>query len=306
MAEAVRPSQQSGAVAPPPAEPAAAPAAESAAAPAAEKPQPVEPWNKEPPAPAPAQVVMGSCDELGDEVLIKQTKKGCIQELMGCEAKNEFLIYKSLDSQRDGQPEIMYSLEESGFCVRCCCQNNRPFTQTIWKGTKDAHTEVFLDMKKDWAFPLSPGYGPCFCGLIPALNKPPFIQSIKMGDIGSVEIPCFCCIANLKIKDETGKVQYQMQQPSCMGGMCVNCFAEGCCNCKVPFYMFEPDVVKCEVGKEVGKVVKLWRGIGTEIFTDAASFQVTFPPGLDDVSKKRIIGSVFMVNMQFFESSRND
>jgi hypothetical protein len=219
---------------------------------------------------------------------------------MGCEAKNEFLIYASEEAARNKEPEMFYSLEESSCCLRCCCKNNRPFKQTIWAGTKDGHSKenIFMEMEKPFACPLQPCKGPCCLGL--CINSPPFIQNMNMGDVGTVDIPCFFCIPNMKVKTPDGNVQYQLQQPSCMGGMCVNCMAEGCCNCKIPFYIYEPGE-KCEDGKQVGKIVKQWRGVGTELFTDAATFSVEFPSGCDEATKKRILGSVFMVNIEFFE-----
>ena len=56
------------------------------------------------------------------EIFVKQTKKGCIQELLGCEAKNEFLIYNNGDEAKNSDvSEIGYSLEESSCCMRFCC-----------------------------------------------------------------------------------------------------------------------------------------------------------------------------------------
>ena len=90
-----------------------------------------------------------------------------------------------------------------------------------------------------------------------------------------------------------------MQQPSCCGGMCVDCMAEGCCNCKIPFYIYPPGAG--DKGEEVGKIIKLWRGLGTEAFTDAASFELTFPKGVDPQAKARLLGTTMLVNMLFFE-----
>jgi len=86
--------------------------------------------------------------------------------------------------------------------------------------------------------------------------------------------------------------EYKVQMPSCVGGMCVrqgklpiggdhaetlpiphrrciDCCAEGLCNCKVPFYIY-PAGSSGGKGEEIGKIVKMWRGLGTEVFTDAA------------------------------------
>jgi hypothetical protein len=85
-----------------------------------------------------------------------------------------------------------------------------------------------------------------------------------------------------------------------MGGVCVDCMAEGCCNCKIPFYIY-PTGSAGGKGEEVGKVVKMWRGMGTEVFTDAASFQLDFPKEADAPSKAMLLGTTMFINMLFFE-----
>jgi len=230
------------------------------------------------------------------ELLIKQTRKGCVQECLGCEATNEFKIYQNMD-QAKANPEgmLMYSLEESSFCCRFCCTNNRSFTQTVWLGNKEAKQEVVLEMDRPFACPMQP----CCC-----CNSPPFMQTMNMTEggtsIGSAEIPCFLCIPAIMVKDAAGTTNYKVQMPSCCGGMCVDCMAEGCCNCKIPFYIYEPgtDAVN---GTQIGKIIKLWRGLGTELFTDAASFQVEFPKDADPAAKARLIGTTMFINIQFFE-----
>lgn len=47
----------------------------------------------------------------------------------------------------------------------------------------------------------------------------------------------------------------------------------------------------------------MWRGMGTEVFTDAASFQVDFPDGAGKEAKQRLIGATMFINMLFFEKS---
>lgn len=233
-------------------------------------------------------------DIMGDktELFVKQTRKGCIQELFGCEAKNEFLIFNNKDESKSGSPEIMYSLEESSCMMRFCCKNNRGFTQTIWEGTKDNQGAPVLTMDRPLACPVQP----CCC-----CNFAPFMNTITFADIGSAEVPCFFCLPSIKVKDRNGSEKYQVQMPSCCGGLCVNCMAEGCCNCKIPFYIYPPGPATDET--KVGKIVKLWRGLGTEVFTDAASFQVEFPPNATDEDKALITGTTLYVNVLFFEKS---
>jgi len=103
----------------------------------------------------------------------------------------------------------------------------------------------------------------------------------------------------VSVKDPSGVEEFALQQPSCCGGFCVNPMAEGLCNCKLPIYIYPPG--KGAAGEEVGKIVKLWRGLGTEVFTDATSFQIELPKGIGVQSKQRLLGSTMFINMLFFE-----
>jgi len=230
------------------------------------------------------------------ELLIKQTRKGCLQEFLGCEAINEFKIFNNNDEAKSAPENYhMYSLEESSFCCRFCCTNNREFKQTVWLGNKEAKQEIVMSMDRPFACPLQP----CCC-----CNSAPFMQTIQFTDggtaIGSAEFPCFICIPRMDVKDASGAVTHQVQMPSCCGGCCVDCMAEGCCNCKIPFYIYNPGD-KPVNGTQIGKIVKLWRGLGTEMLTDAASFQVEFPKDVDAAAKARLMGATFFINIQFFE-----
>jgi len=239
---------------------------------------------------------MVSIFEKHQSIFIKQTKKGCIQELMGCEATNEFKLFPTKDDAKSDDAMVMYSLEESSFLVRCCCQNNRSFTQTVWLGNKEAKADVVLKMER----PLACAMQPCCC-----CSSPPFMQTMNMMNaddtkLGSNEIPCFVCVPAIKVKNADGAIDYSVQMPTCMGGMCVNVCAEGLCNCKIPFYIYKEGVPPVD-GNQVGKIIKMWRGMGTEVFSDAASFNVEFPADADAAGKARLVGTTFYINMLFFE-----
>ena len=152
--------------------------------------------------------------------------QGCIQECLGCEATNEFKLYPSKDVAKDDSQQMMYSLEESTFCCRFCCMNNREFTQTVWLGNKDTKSDVVLKMARPFAF-APPGQN-CCC-FVP-LNCKPCMQTLSMtkaddSPLADIEIPCAICVPALKIKDPAGTIQYSLSQPTCLGGMCINPFA---------------------------------------------------------------------------------
>ncbi|KAJ1443018.1 hypothetical protein B484DRAFT_441779 [Ochromonadaceae sp. CCMP2298] len=157
-------------------------------------------------------------------LFVKQTRKGCFQELLGCEANTEFKI--------------------------ATMEN-----QTI-------STE---------------------------------------GPTGSLVEDCWCCVPSLRVVDASGTHKYNFLQPTCCCGMCVNVCAEGCCNCRIPFYIFPPG--QSTVGQEKGSVVKVWAGMKSEFFTDADKFEVYFPSD-DSASKTTLLGGVFLLNQLFFEGKK--
>jgi hypothetical protein len=247
-----------------------------------------------------------------DSMFVKQTKKGCLQELFGCEAKNEFKIFPSAeDAKQAGLPETMYSLEESSCFQRFCFGNKRGFTQTVWsgplaslptdpKGVPVPSEKVVMTMEKKCSLALSP----CCCCCLPAIS----FGGPDGSPLGGAEMSAyfylpFCCYPKVMVKDETGQDEYVVKMPECLGGMCIDIFAEGSCNCKVPFYIY-PAASKCGKGDEVGKIIKVWRGLGTEVFTDADSFQLNFPPGINAAGKARMLGTTMLLNMLFFEKQK--
>lgn len=57
-------------------------------------------------------------------LLVKQTRKGCVQELFGCTADTEFLV-STMDQP---QNNIIYATENTPCIIRFCCGAFRPFT----------------------------------------------------------------------------------------------------------------------------------------------------------------------------------
>ena len=165
----------------------------------------------------------------------------------------------------------------------------------MWKGTKDQRESVIMTMKKEWTLPVAP----CQCCCIPAISY----FAADGSPMGSASVPCHYCLPSISVKDPSGNQEYAIQMPSCCGGLCVDVCAEGLCNCKIPFYIYPPG--KGAKGEEIGKIIKLWRGLGTEVFTDASSFQVEFPKGIDETAKARVLGSTFFINLLFFEKGNS-
>ena len=69
----------------------------------------------------------------------------------------------------------------------------------------------------------------------------------------------------------------------------------GLCTCRYPLYIYDPNNTE----KEVGKIVKVWAGLGKEII-GSHKFEVVFPDNADVVTKARLIGAMFLMNELFF------
>ena len=119
----------------------------------------------------------------------------------------------------------------------------------------------------------------------------------------------FCCVPKFAVFNAEGVQTHVIHQPKCCGGLCVDVFAEGCCSCRIPFYVYNvtkgADNKITESDKHDGAITKVWGGMAKEIFTDADNFELSFPSKADVNNKATLLGGVFLINQLFFEG-KND
>lgn len=225
-----------------------------------------------------------------DKIQFAQTKKGCLQELMGCEANTEFKIIAN-------GAHIATAEEQTSCPMRFFCKGARPFKMVVQEGQevqKDA-TDGPLVLER----PFRLAVAGCKCCCFQEITA----HAGAGGPVvGKVLEKFFCCVPLFEVQDASGAPKYEVQMPTCLGGMCVNCMKEGCCNCKIPFYIYEPG--KRGDGEEKGKIVKIWKGIGQELFTDADTFEFEAPPGANTQDKAALFAATILLNQVFFESSQ--
>jgi hypothetical protein len=231
-----------------------------------------------------------SCLDPYPDFWVKQTRRGCCQELMGCEALTEFKI-ATIDQPAQ---DILYSIEDSDFWCRMCCAPIRPWKQTVTLGDQAGGQPI---IKMD--VPMACHPSPIQC----CFHKTMTIMDGNDSPLGQAEVPFFWCIPVVKLHDQTGNHKYNIHMPTCWGGLCVDCCAEGCCNCKVPFYIYKPE--NDEPEQHVGKIIKMWRGLGDELFTDASNFQLMPPQGSDMEDKARLLAVTMLINSIWFEKNNN-
>ncbi|KAJ1485215.1 Scramblase [Baffinella frigidus] len=225
-------------------------------------------------------------------LFVKQTRRGWFQELLGCEAKTEFKIATMQEKKGD----VMYALEESSLFLRLLCPMSHSWSMTVWQGDGPEGPAV-AKYQRPLRTPLAPLK--CCCH-----------QEVQHQDANGVAIgetveEFFCFVPKFKITNAQGNVEYMLSQPTCWNGMFVDCWAEGVCNMRVPFYVY-PEGSKHVTGQQVGKIVKVWAGLGTEMFTDADKFELVFPEGANPESKARLLGSLFLLNQLLFEDESKE
>ena len=222
-------------------------------------------------------------------LFVKQTRKGCLQNLLGCEAEAEFNI-STIEKPNDN---IFYAKEESSFCLRLCCPSVNPLTMTISEGGAAGGKKI-VDYYKPMRCPLANFKCCCFQE----------IES-KVDDqvIGGVREAMWFCIPMYNVYKADNTIDYVIHTPTCCGGFCPNPCAEGCC--VVPFYIY-PVKDGSKSNDAHGKINKVWSGVMNEVVTQAHKFQVTFPDGADNDTKTRILGATFLINDNFFKSQGDE
>ena len=140
---------------------------------------------------------------------------------------------------------------------------------------------------------------------------------------GMIETYWYCIptYETYKGSTEAKEPEYHIHMPTCCGGMCVNCCAQGCCNCRIPFYFYNHDDDKDESmlfssksapypnmphDKPEAQICKIWTGLGQELFSDADTFECKVPDGADRDAKVRVIAATLLLNQLYFEKDKND
>jgi len=226
----------------------------------------------------------------GPNLYVKQTRRGCIQELIGCEAKSEFLI-STLENKDNA---FMYALEDTTCLNRFICNNFRKWTMNVTQGNQAGGALV-----ASYDRPLRCPMGGC---------KPCCYQEVYLGSEavpqGSVVETCYFCVPEFNVVRPDGVIEYRIAPPTCLGGMCINICAEGLCNCRFPFYVFNPSG-GTTVEEKVGNITKIWAGFKSELFTDAQKYEINFPSDASPDARARLLGGLFLINQLFYEGAEN-
>ena len=188
-------------------------------------------------------------------ISVQQTRRGCVQECFGCEAKSEYKVqwvplsalwlHAATEPPRhrpqvyaghleEGQardqniPQLGHLLEESPCLLRCCCSASRPFTMPFTVGAEGQGAKV-LDFKKGWNLPIccliptsesDPCPVPCCC-FLPTLETYATDGSL----VGSTSYLCDekLFVPKFMVKDYRGVDKYLVRPDTCCLDCCIVC-----------------------------------------------------------------------------------
>uniref|UniRef100_A0A7R9WW98 Phospholipid scramblase n=1 Tax=Craspedostauros australis TaxID=1486917 RepID=A0A7R9WW98_9STRA len=229
---------------------------------------------------------MAGCQKLD----IRQTRRGWCQELLGCEALTEFKYFM-------GNDQVFHSIEEASCCCRFCCSPVHPYKMTV----KELNTDAEL-VTIDRPMSCMPCGCKCCCYQVASFTS-------DGTTLGSIKEDYWYCVPSFKIFDSNGEPMYKLHQPTCCGGVCVNCCAEGnpcgkgCC--KASFRVYPADQQQTNGDAPfVGSILRKPKSVATELFTDAQAFEVDFPENSSADQKGILMGTTIFINTNFFEAAK--
>jgi hypothetical protein len=145
---------------------------------------------------------------------------------------------------------------------------------------------------------------PCSCLIAPlkcCCHQRIDITDASKTHVGSVVESCWFFIPSFNVLGADRRAHLTIQPPTCCCGLCVDYCADGCCNRRIPLYVFRAEDSHKSRGNEVGKIVKVWAGLGKEFF-GIHKFEVTFPDDATVETKAQLIGAMFLLNELFFRT----
>jgi hypothetical protein len=221
----------------------------------------------------------------------RQVRRGCVQECLGCEALTEvkYLI---------GGQQVFHSLEETDCLCRMFCTPIHPFKMVVKELNTDSEI-ITVDR------PLHCPLAPCKC-----CSYQEAIITSGGNDLGKIEEQCYYCIPTMKVFDHTGAEVYLVHPPTCLGGLCINCCAEGnpcgkgCC--KESFRIYAPNENNDGGNSDapyLGVILKKPKSAMTEIVSDAIALDVKFPTSAASNHKGLLTGLAIFINSAIYQGA---
>merc|ERR1719464_348724 len=204
------------------------------------------------------------------------------------------------------QPDELYALEKSSFCMRCLWRDGRAMNMQVSGGSEAGGMPV-IDYEKPCGFPLEccipVGQDdtitfPCCC-LLPELKAYVDNREIKSKYI----CDAYCCVSKFAYLEDDMEV-YRLKPATCCGGCLPTC------RCQrgrpmIPYFFYDTNGERITDGQGdenlQPQIRKVWSGMKKECCTTADTFAIFFPQGIDVKRKAGLLGLTFLLDFTVFE-----
>jgi len=208
-----------------------------------------------------------------DQLMVRQ-KKDCMEIWTGWEERNRYEIRNSLNQM------FFFAQEESGCMERQCCGPNRGFVLHV----TDNYGQEVMRFRREFRCCVG---CPCFADICNCAFEV-YVETPAGERLGTVRQGQSCWAPEYRILDANNQQILHIQGPICV------------CDCCADF-----EIQTLDKTQTIGTIQKKWRGIATEMFTNANTFSLSFPLDLDVKAKAVLVGAAFLIDFMFFENQNN-
>ena len=219
-----------------------------------------------------------------------------LEMMTGCETKNRYHVFCNVG----GIEKLLFKCkEESSCCERNCCASDlRPFSMKVKHiksllalQEREFNQNIFAEFNR-------PFKCTCCC-----CNRPVMTGVLKSTNVqvGRVIQPCNCCDPLFNVYDKNNMIKYRVTIDCCSCGFCCR---RGCGMFMSVEFKIHAASDKNLTGKPVGIIKKKVKGL-QELFTDADTYEITFPQDATPEDKFMLIGAVLLIDYRFFEDNGN-
>ena len=242
-------------------------------------------------------IVKDPLEELAQTQVAMVVQEIELFEMMtGCETPNRYHVF--LKEQNGAQKYLFKCKEESTWCQRNCCP---PESHEFRMKVKHVISQgMFND---DFTKPYLEFYRPfkctCCCLARPSMSGRYVESNVELGKV--VE-PYTCCDPLINVYNKDGIVRYKISTDCCQCGYCCRNSICGKLS-EITFNIYNGN--QSATGRGVGSIRRVVRG-AINLFSDADTYEVTFPVDASPEEKLMLIGATLMLDYQYFESNSDD
>ena len=194
-----------------------------------------------------------------------------------------FLVNSEDDEIPNNQQPLMNAVEESNCCERQMCGSHRNFNMNIF----GPDNNVMVTMNRPFTCQI-------FC-----LNTPEMhILDANGQSCGYVKNIFHCFNHNFSIVDDTGAECMTIESTCCQPGEW----------CFLPFGACSEIVYNVVNNRTntVGCIKRKWDSWARQLFTNADTFTITFPPQSNVHERLLLLAATFLINVMYFEHRQRD